>query len=350
VSPSEKQATLRGAEHQRALHFHPFAVPAILGAAESKWNHSVLTWAMCKLAALLRGIFGSACLDGDVQVKRARELTALMATWVQRNFQGLFGSLHTPKLHHLLAYVHDELCMRGSLLLGDTGIHESKHEAVKKAYTCTNRGRTKHALQMLKAEQVADVLSWEAADTDEEDDVDVANNNDLAAEDRTNVAQPPPAAFVNAGARTHLEGSATALGARVGERPVVAGEVADHAAAPDPCDSPALDAQSMSSPPRQRRNSVPVRVSVIAAERSIEGLAECLELTNNDVVTVPAGTSLANGTALRRGGQRRQIFRASMDYLGGPWLAWVEYKSADGGYRVGRARVVITVSAPSGCW
>ena len=350
MSPSEKQATLRGAEHRRALRFLPFAVAAILGAAESKWNHSVLTWAMCELAALLRDIFGSACLDGDVKVKRARELTALMATWVHRHFQGLFGSLHIRKLHHLLTYVHDELRMRGSLLLRNTGIHESKHEAVKKAYTRTNWGRTKHALQMLKAEQVADVLSLEAAHRDKDDYVDVANNEYLAAGDRTNVAQPPPAAFVNAGARTHLDGSATALGARVGARPVVAAAVADHAAAPGPCDSPALDAQSMSSPPRQRRHSVPVRVSVIAAEHSIEGRAACLELTNNDALTIPAGTYLANGTALRRGGQRRQIFRASTDYLGGPWLDSVEYTSADGGYRVGRARVVITASAPSGCW
>ena len=342
VSPSEKQATLRGAEHRRALHFLPFAVAAILGAAGSKWNHSVLTWAMCELAALLRDIFGPACLGGGVKVKRARELTARLATWVHRDFQGLFGPLHTPKLHRLLAHVLDELRMRGSLLLGDTGIYESKHKGVKKAYTRTNRGRTEHALQMLMAEQVADALSWEAADKDEDDDVDVANNDDLAAGDGANVPPPPPAASVDAGAQTHPAGSATPRGARVGAIPVVAAAVADHAAAPGPCAAPAVDAPSMSSPPRQRRHGVPMRVGVIAAERSIEGLAECLELTNNDVLTVPVGTYLAHGTALRRGGQRRQIVRASMDYLGGPWLDWVEYTSADGGYRVGRARVVIT--------
>jgi len=99
---------------------------------------------------------------------------------------------------------------------------------------------------------------------------------------------------------------------------------------------------SMSHPPRQRRHGVPVRVGVIAAERSIEGLAECLDLTNNDVLTVPVGTYMAHGTDLRRGGQRRQIFRASMDYLDGPWLDWVEFTSVDGGYRVGLARVVKT--------
>jgi len=80
----------------------------------------------------------------------------------------------------------------------------------------------------------------------------------------------------------------------------------------------------MSSPPRQPRHGVPVRVGVIAAERSIEGLADCLELKNSYVLTVPVGTNLAHGTALRRGRQRRQIFRASMDYLSGPWLDWVE--------------------------
>jgi len=199
VSPSEKQATLRGAEHQRALHFLPFSVPAIRGAAGSKWNHSVPTQAMCELAALMRDKFGPACLGKGVKVNRARELTARLATCVHRDFQGLFGPLHTPMLNRRLAHVLDELRMRGSLFIGDTGINEIKHKEVKKAYARTNRGRTKHALQMLMAEHVADVVSWEAADWDEDDDVDVANNDDLAAGDGANFAPPPPAASVHAG-------------------------------------------------------------------------------------------------------------------------------------------------------
>jgi len=233
---------------------------------------------------------------------RARELTARSATWVHRDFQGLFGPLHTPKLHRLLAHLLDELRMCGSLLLCDTGINERNNKGVKKSYTRTKRGRTEHALQMLMAEQVADVLSWEAADRDEDNEVDVANNEYLSAGDSANVAPPPPAASVHAEAQTHLEGSATPRGARVGARPVVAEAVAEHAAAPGPCSAPATDAPSSSSPPRQRRHGVPVRVGVISAEPSIEGLAECLEMKNNDALTVPFGTYLAHGTALRRGG------------------------------------------------
>jgi len=138
VSPSEKQATLRGAEHRRALHVLPFAVAAIQGAARSKWNHSVLTWAICELAALLRDIFGPSCLGGGVKVKRARKRTSRLATWVHRDVQEFFGPLHTPKLHRLLARVVEELRMGGSFLLGDTRSNESKHKAVKKAYTRTN--------------------------------------------------------------------------------------------------------------------------------------------------------------------------------------------------------------------
>jgi len=138
VSLSEKQATLRGAEHRRALHVLPVTVAAIQGAARSKWNHIVLTWAMCEPAALLRDIFGPSCLGGGVKVKRARELTARLATWVHRDFQELFGPLHTPKLHRLLARVLEELRMAGSFLLGDSRIKQSKHKAVKEAYTDTN--------------------------------------------------------------------------------------------------------------------------------------------------------------------------------------------------------------------
>jgi len=59
------------------------------------------------------------------------------------------------------------------------------------------------------------------------------------------------------------------------------------------------------------------------------------------VLTVPVGTYLALETALRRGGLRRQMVRASLNYFSGLWLDCVEYTSADGGDRVGRARVVI---------
>ena len=74
----------------------------------------------------------------------------------------------------------------------------------------------------------------------------------------------------------------------------------------------------------------------------MEGLAQCLELGSNDVVTVADGTYVTRGAALLRGGQRRQIVRASQAYLGAPWLDWIEYTSAHGVLRVGRARVTVT--------
>jgi len=38
----------------------------------------------------------------------------------------------------------------------------------------------------------------------------------------------------------------------------------------------------------------------------------------------------------------QQIVRASQAYLGAPWLDWIEYTSAHGVLRVGRARVTVT--------
>jgi len=48
-------------------------------------------------------------------------------------------------------------------------------------------------------------------------------------------------------------------------------------------------------------------VGVLQEERELKGLAQSLELGNNDVVTVADGTYLTRGAALLRGGQRRQI-------------------------------------------
>jgi len=77
---------------------------------------------------------------------------------MRRDLQVLFGLLHTPKLHRLLAHVFDELRLRGSRLAGDTGVNESKHKSVKLAYTLKNRECTDHALQLLMAEQETDIL------------------------------------------------------------------------------------------------------------------------------------------------------------------------------------------------
>jgi len=124
VPPDQKQPTLRGAEHRRVVDFLPFAVCGILGAASGQWNHEVLTWAMCELAALVRDVFGPACLGEDVTVRRARQLTDGLTMWMHRDFQGLFGPLHTPKLHRILAHVLDELRLRGNLCVGDTGVND----------------------------------------------------------------------------------------------------------------------------------------------------------------------------------------------------------------------------------
>jgi len=305
VAPGNLRATLRGAEHRRAMHFLPFAVAGILGASSGLWNHSVLTWALCELVALLRDLFGPDCVGGGVKVERARDRTGRLTTWMHRDFQGLFGPLHSPKLHRLLAHVFDELRLRGSLLAGDTGINERKHKSVKLTYTRTNRRRADHALQLLMADQVTDVLRWTAGDEDAHGDDDISGNDESAAGDGAADAAPvlpAPSGGAATGAAVATEGDSRRL----------------------------------------RRHGRSVRVGVLAAEQFVQGLAACLELSNNDILTVPVGTYLARGAALRRGGVRRQIVRASADYYGAPWLDWVAYIALDGVRRAGRARVVIT--------
>ena len=234
--------------------------------------------------------------------------------WMHRDFQGLFGPLHTPKLHRILAHVLDELRLRGNLRVGDTGVNEAKHKGVKSAYHRTNRGRSEHALQLLMAEQVADVLNWAAHDNDADGTDDCIAPNDEGAGDGASAPHgpiAPPVAPAGAGG--------------MGAGPTVAAVAAD------------ADGDA----PRLRRHGVPVRVGVLEQERNLGGLAECLEPRNNDVVTVADGTYLTRGAVPRRGGERRQIVRGSQAYLGAPWMDWIEYRSAHGVRRFGRARVVV---------
>ena len=104
----------------------------------------------------------------------------------------------------------------------------------------------------------------------------------------------------------------------------------------------AVAADADGDAPKIRRHGVPVRVGVLQQDRNLEGLAKCLELRNNDVVTVADGKYLTRGALPRRGSERRQIVRGSQAYLGAPWMDWIEYRSAHGVRRVGHARVVVT--------
>jgi len=222
----------------------------------------------------------------------------------------MFGPLHTPKLHRILAHVLDELRLRGNLRACDTGVNEAKHKGVKSAYTRTNRGRSEHALQLLMAEKFADVLNSAVADSE-----DVITEDSIAPNGREAAAglAAPQAASASPAAPDGADGGRA--------MPSVVAAAAD----------------GYDDAPRLRRHGEPVR-----KERELEGLAQCLELGSNDVVTVADGTYPTRGAALRRGVQRRHILRASQAYLGAPSLDWIEYTSAHGVLRVGRARVVVT--------
>jgi len=227
----------------------------------------------------------------------------------------MFGLLHTRKLHRILAHVPDELRLRGNLRAGDTGVNEAKHKGIESACTRTNRGRSVHALQLLMAEQFADVLNAAVADNEDviTEDFNAPNGGQAAAG-----LVAPQAASASPAAPDGADGGRAMPS-------VVAAAAAGHEDAP-----------------RLRRHGAPVRMGVLQEQRELGGLAQCLELGNNDVVTVADGTYPTRGAALRRGGRRRHILRAPQTYLGAPWLDWIEYTSAHGVLRVGRARVVVT--------
>jgi len=227
----------------------------------------------------------------------------------------MFGPFQTPKLHRILAHVLDELRLRGNLRAGDTGVNEAKHKGVKSAYTRTNRGRSEHALQLLMAEQVADVLNWAVADSE-----DVTTEESIARNGRKAAA----GLAASQAASTSPAAPDVADGGR-SMPSVVAAAAAGH--------EDAL---------RLRRPGAPVGMGVLQDERELEGLAQCLELGNSDVVTVSDGSYPKRGAAPRRGGQRRHTLRTSQTYLGAPWLDCTERTSAHGVLRVGRARVVVT--------
>jgi len=90
-----------------------------------------------------------------------------------------------------------------------------------------------------------------------------------------------------------------------------------YAADPVECTAPFVDAMNMRCSPRQCRRSLLVRGKFLAAERSIEGLAECLELRSQDLFTVPVWICMARGTGPRRWSQQMQLMTASVVFLEG---------------------------------
>jgi len=127
---------------------------------------------------------------GGMNLECARQLTTQLTTWMQRDFQGLYGSPHTLQLHLTLALVFDALRLPGLLLSGDKGVNDSKHIGVEAAYARTDRVRADHALQLLMGKQVADVLSRTAVKEDDGCEEGIADNNEPASGADATLATP----------------------------------------------------------------------------------------------------------------------------------------------------------------
>jgi len=85
----------------------------------------VLTWAMCELAALTRDVFGPGCLGKGVTVRRARQLTARLTTWMHRDFQGMLGRpCHEyPVSKHIFGYEPWRTCTHAIYRTNPTQTH-----------------------------------------------------------------------------------------------------------------------------------------------------------------------------------------------------------------------------------
>ena len=138
------------------------------------------------------------------------------------------------------------------------------------------------------AEQVAVVLNRAVHDNDADGTDHCIASNDEGAGDG---ASAPHGPIAPPGAPTGAGG--------IGAGPTVAAVAAD------------ADGDA----PKIRRHGVPVRVGVLQQDRNLERLAKCLELRNNDVVTVADQKYLTRGALPRRGTERRQIVRGSQAYL-----------------------------------
>ena len=136
------------------VHFLPFSIAGADGTSSGRGNHSVLTWSLCELAALTRDI----CALKSSTVSEAGALCHRMSVWVPSDFQNIFGEEHTTKLRRLLTHLLDEFLLRGNVHDGDSGIKEALHKAVNLAWLRTNHRRSEYTLQLVLAEQVAQLL------------------------------------------------------------------------------------------------------------------------------------------------------------------------------------------------
>jgi len=146
---------LKGKEHREAVHFLAFAAAGLFGRTGAGGRlHCVLTWVLCELAAILKSAF-------DVRPKtsaQAKSVCRRMSSWIENDFQTLFGPSHEPKLHRAVSHLLDEFILRGNLRDGNTGVNEALHKFFKQAFALKNKSRDKAALQMVLAEQIESLV------------------------------------------------------------------------------------------------------------------------------------------------------------------------------------------------
>lgn len=307
VRRGDKQPTLRGGEHRAAVHFLPFSVAGIVGAASGEWDHRRMTWSMCEYSYLLKAIFGP---SGTASGSMRPSMTALcdrMSAWVAEDFQQLFGPMQSTKLHRLLAHLQDEFIYRGNVQDADTGLNEAEHKPLKASHRRTNQKRADIGLQMLMAEQVSRVL-------------------------RSAGGSSQTAPYSHPGA------SATAQSALDEQNDVEEGDEDDREQSitltrtNDVC---TRTTKARSSSLATRRGTC----AVSKLELELPGCGQALGLSPDCMVTTWGAAYLSSGARWSDG--RRQIVRASAQYFGSPWYDWVAYRDAETGCRYGRARALV---------
>lgn len=194
----------------------------------------------------------------------------------------LFGPAEGPKLHKLMAYLLDEVILRGNFRRVDTGLNESLHKLMKIAWLRINHRIDDYALELMTAEEMS-----------------VSTTR-----------------LLDAKVRKSLDHSATGIDSETEAEPEA-------------------DVKHASRHTCGRE----VSAAGLGQESGISNVTAVLDVASCALVTT-CGSVFILGKARRYDG-RRHVVRARKRWYGRPHVRWVRYATSAGVERIGRARVIL---------
>lgn len=300
----------------------------------------------CRAAVLMGKLCGDNVpedyvMTDDEAVALAREAYE----FVTKYMVGLFGPMHTTKMHRLAYHLQDELRQRGNLVEADTSVNEMLHKLCNIMYVRSNKSADHFVLQLLRAEQTLAFI------TAEDDSLEMLRAADLVgpadelmdatAEGQLNADQAVMDGMVG---RASTGAGASRLDDAVRQtfndlRPEVGGGLRSREGGRTSAWAMSLSCR----PDPSRARGLRVSVGEVQAEHGgeLSGLGKLLGLESSQLLHIANSLKFRAHFSWRAAGRDQQVRAAGALYRS-PWWDHILYTAEDDGQqRWGRAILII---------